>query len=286
MGSNDMRLELSSKISLPRQLAQTNIHDLAWIDGKLFLASQLGAYFLDFDEVLRRYDEIGNNATYKFLSDQQGGMWVSTYGRLLYKESGGQWQYVELAQLDQGIWFTDIFIDDDGNVWMASINEGLWLAHAGRVERFSVGTQREQAISAITQDLQGNVWIATREGVGRLDSNDNYEPVISASQLNGVEIHDMEFIGERLFLGTGRGVVIYEDDKLLAIPNREFRQTQAFTLTPSNQGGLWLGTGRGLYRLDYSGLTPFTYNAFLGSQFITYVVDFPRFGFIGTDKGA
>ncbi|ALU42785.1 ligand-binding sensor domain-containing diguanylate cyclase [Pseudoalteromonas rubra] len=286
MGSNDMRLELSSKVSLPRQLAQTNIHDLAWIDGKLFLASQLGAYFLDFDEVLRRYDEIGNNATYKFLSDQQGGMWVSTYGRLLYKESGGQWQYVELAQLDQGIWFTDIFIDNDSNVWMASINEGLWLAHAGRVERFAVGTQREQAVSAITQDLQGNVWVATREGVGRLDGNDNFEPVISSEQLKGVEIHDMEFIGERLFLGTGRGVVIYEDDKLLAIPNREFRQTQVFTLTPSNQGGLWLGTGRGLYRLDYSGLTPFTYNAFLGSQFITYVVDFPRFGFIGTDKGA
>ncbi|KZN43688.1 ligand-binding sensor domain-containing diguanylate cyclase [Pseudoalteromonas luteoviolacea] len=286
VGSNGMRLELSSKISLPRQLAQTNIHDLAWVDGKLYLASQLGAFFLDFDEVLRRFDEIGNSAVYKFLSDDQGGLWVSTYGRLLYKESGGEWQSVDLVQLDQGIWFTDLFIDKSNNVWLASINEGLWLAHAGRVERFQAGLRGKQAISAMTMGPKGNVWVATREGVGMLDQDDNYQPIITPAQLKGVEVHDMEFLDGRLYLGTGRGVVIYDDGRLFAIPNREFRQTQVFTISPSNQGGLWIGTGRGLYRLDYNGLTPFTYNAFLGSQFVTYVVDFPRFGFIGTDKGA
>ena len=87
-----VRLELASKVSLPEQLAQTIVHDLAWVDGKLFLASELGAYFLDFDEVLRRYQEVGNNAVYKFLNDKEGGLWVSTYGRLLYRQSNGIWQ--------------------------------------------------------------------------------------------------------------------------------------------------------------------------------------------------
>ncbi|QZO12124.1 ligand-binding sensor domain-containing diguanylate cyclase [Pseudoalteromonas piscicida] len=281
-----VRLELASKVSLPEQLAQTIIHDLAWVDGKLFLASELGAYFLDIDEVLRRYQEVGNNAVYKFLNDKEGGLWVSTYGRLLYRQNNGIWQAVEPIQLDQSIWFADIFMDNDNNIWLASLNEGLWLAHSGKVERHHIGQRTNQAISAITQGPNGQLWVASREGLGIIGLNDSYQPVLTSAQLNRSVIHDLEFIGEKLILGTDRGALIYEDGTLQKLSERELRQNPVFSLSPSNRGGMWFGTGRGLYRLDYKGITPFAYNAFLGSQFVTFVEDFPRYGFIGTNKGA
>ncbi|WP_440053788.1 diguanylate cyclase domain-containing protein [Pseudoalteromonas sp. T1lg65] len=285
-GSDNIRLELASKVSLPEQLAQTIVHDLAWVDGKLFLASELGAYFLDIDEVLRRYQEVGNTAVYKFLSDQEGGLWVSAYGRLLYRQSSGVWQAVEPVHLDQSIWFADIFLDKDRNIWFASLNEGLWFAHSGKVERHHIGVSANQALSAIAKSPSGEVWVASRDGLGILTENDLYQPVISAEQLGYSVIHDMEFQGEQLLLGTDRGAMIYQDGKLTKLSPRELRQNPVFSISPSNKGGMWLGTGRGLYRLDYKGLTPFTYNAFLGSQFVTFITDTPRFGFIGTNKGA
>ena len=161
-----VRLELASKVSLPEQLAQTIVHDLAWVDGKLFLASELGAYFLDFDEVLRRYQEVGNNAVYKFLNDKEGGLWVSTYGRLLYRQSNGIWQSVEPIQLDQSIWFADIFMDDDSNIWLASLNEGLWLAHAGKVERHHIGQRSAKPFQPLRKAQMATFGLPAEKGLG------------------------------------------------------------------------------------------------------------------------
>lgn len=284
--NNEFRLELASKLSLPRQLAQTIIHDLSWIDGRLYLASELGAYFLDIDEVIRRYDEIGNAAVYKFMGDEEGGFWVSTSSELMYRESNGAWQSIRPTQAEQSIWFSDIFKDREDNIWLGSLNEGLWFAHSGKVERHQVGPTINQGVTAITQATDGKVWASSRLGIGVLNTLGEYQQVLSMQQLKRRQVFDLEFQGERLYLGTDKGVLLYEQGKVYTLPFIELRDNPVFSISTSNKGGLWLGTGRGLYRLDYAGLTPFAYNSFLGSQYITFVLDLPNFGFIGTNKGA
>ncbi|MFC3032481.1 two-component regulator propeller domain-containing protein [Pseudoalteromonas fenneropenaei] len=286
--SEALRLELTAKVSLPDRLAQTIVHDLVWLEGNLLLASELGAYFLDIDDELRPYQLPNgmNSLVYKFMADSDGGLWISTYGRLLYRDSNRQWQWVEPVQLDQSIWFSDIFKDRDGNVWLASFSEGLWLAHAGRVERHAEISKQTQAVSAISQGPDGRLWIASSVGLGYLEGDESYVNEVSMARLKRTTIHDLEFVGNKLYMGTDRGVVVYENNQLTVLSDRELRQNPVLAISPSNKGGLWLGTGRGLYRMDYSGLTPFAYNAFLGSKFITYVVDYPNFGFVGTNKGA
>ncbi|CCQ09349.1 FIG00951502: hypothetical protein [Pseudoalteromonas luteoviolacea B = ATCC 29581] len=286
--SEALRLELSAKVSLPDRLAQTLVHDLTWTEGNLLLGSELGAYFLDIDEELRPYQlPVGANvAVYKFVSDPDGGLWISTYGRLLYRDNDSNWQWVEPIQLDQSIWFSDIYRDRNGNVWFASFSEGLWLAHAGKVERHASVSGEAQAVTAITQGPDGRIWIAGSSGLGYLNKEEKYSVEVSLNTLKRSSIHDLEFAGNKLYLGTDRGLMIYENNALTSVGFRELRQNPVFSISPSNKGGLWLGTGRGLYRLDYSGLTPFTYNAFLGSKFISYIIDYPRYGYIGTNKGA
>ncbi|WP_350609761.1 hypothetical protein, partial [Pseudoalteromonas sp. 41-MNA-CIBAN-0057] len=50
-----LRLELTAKVALPDRLAQTIVHDLSFLNGNLYLASELGAYFLDLDDELRPF---------------------------------------------------------------------------------------------------------------------------------------------------------------------------------------------------------------------------------------
>ncbi|MFU2511479.1 diguanylate cyclase domain-containing protein [Pseudoalteromonas sp. ASV78] len=283
-----LRLELTAKISLPERLAQTIIHDLAWLEGNLYLASELGAYFLDLDDELRPFPlpNANNSAVYKFMSDSNGALWISTYGRLLFRDNSGDWQWVEPSQLDQSIWFADLFRDNDNNIWLASFSEGLWLAHEGRIERHSAISQMTEAVMAISQAPDGRLWVANRSGVGYFDLNKNFINQIPSNQYGRAAVHDLQFDGSRLYIATGRGVYFYENNTLFAVPGRALKDNPVFAISRSSKGGFWLGTGRGMYRLSYGGLTPFAYNAFLGSKFITYVVDEANFGLIGTSKGA
>jgi len=283
-----LRLELTAKISLPERLAQTIVHDLSFLNGNLYIASELGAYFLDLDDELRPFPlpNANNSAVYKFMSDTDGGLWVSTYGRLLFRDKTGEWQWVEPSQLDQSIWFADIFRDDKNNVWLASFSEGLWLAHEGRVERHSAVSNMTESVMAISQAPDGKLWVANKSGIGYFDLDKSFINLIPSSKYGYASVHDLQFDGERLYIATGRGLFVFENKTLYTVPGRALRDNPVFAISRSSKGGFWIGTGRGLYRLNYAGLTPFAYNAFLGSKFITYVLDKTNFGVIGTSKGA
>ncbi|WP_166419231.1 ligand-binding sensor domain-containing diguanylate cyclase [Pseudoalteromonas sp. Z1A8] len=283
-----LRLELTAKISLPERLAQTIVHDLSFLNGNLYIASELGAYFLDLDDELRPFPlpNANNSAVYKFMSDTDGGLWVSTYGRLLFRDKTGEWQWVEPSQLDQSIWFADIFRDDKSNVWLASFSEGLWLAHEGRVERHSAVSDMTESVMAISQAPDGKLWVANKSGIGYFDLDKSFINLVPSSKYGYASVHDLQFDGERLYIATGRGLFVFENKTLYTVPGRALRDNPVFAISRSSKGGFWIGTGRGLYRLNYAGLTPFAYNAFLGSKFITYVLDKTNFGVIGTSKGA
>jgi diguanylate cyclase (GGDEF)-like protein len=282
-----LRLELTAKVTLPERLAQTIVHDLSFLNGKLYLASELGAYFLDLDDELRPFQlpNANNSAVYKFMSDTDGGLWVSTYGRLLFRDKTGAWQWVEPSQLDQSIWFADIFRDNQNNVWLASFSEGLWLAHEGHIERHSDETLQREVVMVINQGPDDKLWVANTSGIGYFE-NEIFINKIPSAQYNRASVHDLQWDGGRLYIATGRGLFFYENDTLYTVPGRGLRDNPVFAISRSSKGGFWIGTGRGLYRLNYAGLTPFAYNSFLGSKFITYVLDKTTFGVIGTSKGA
>ncbi|MBS3798077.1 diguanylate cyclase [Pseudoalteromonas sp. BDTF-M6] len=285
--SSRLRLKITARVTLPERLAQTIIHDMAWLEGTLYLASELGAYFLDIDDELRPFalPNASNAAVYKFMSDSDGALWISTYGRLLYRDNSKEWQWVEPAALDQSIWFSDIYRDDQNNIWLASFSEGLWLAHAGRVERHNALSSMTEAVMALTLSPKGQLWVANRSGVGYFDQDNNFVNRIPRAKLRRSAVHDLHFVGDRLYIATDRGVLYFENEELFNIDARELRLNPVFAISEASAGGLWFGTGRGMYRLGYNGLTPFTYNAVLDSKFITFVVDKGKYGLIGTSQG-
>lgn len=282
-----LRFVITARISLLDKLAQTIIYDLKWLDGTLYLATDLGAYFLDRDDKLRPFSlpQANNTAVYTLTKDANNALWVSTYGRLLVRSNTGQWQWVEPAALDQNIWFSDIYSDKQDNIWLTSFSEGLWLAKAGKVARHPVRVGANQEVMALAIAPDGKLWAATRHGVGYFNQQNGFTKQISLVQLKRRVIHDLHFVGERLYLATDLGVVYIENGQVYPIQNRELKHSPVFAIADAKGGGLWFGTGKGMFKLNYNGVTPFNYNAVLDSTFITFVNDNGNKGFIGTSKG-
>ena len=262
---------------------------MAWLEGNLYLASELGAYFLDLDDELRPFPlpNASNSAVYKFMSDSDGAHCGSRpmgdCCSVITQEIGnGLSQASSIKVFGLQIFSATIKITFG---WQA-FSEGLWLAHEGRIERHSAISNMTEAVMAISQAPDGKLWVANRSGVGYFDYNKNFVNKIPSNQFGRAAVHDLQFDGDRLYIATGRGVFYYENQSLYTVPGRALRDNPVFAISRSSKGGFWLGTGRGMYRLSYGGLTPFAYNAFLGSKFITYVLDEQNFGLIGTSKGA
>ena len=211
----------------------------------------------------------------------------SSDSRLFYRDDSGEWQWVKPTQLGQTIWFSDIFQDREKNIWLTSFSEGLWKVHSGNIKRHKTTAGQTEDINAVTLSPDGLLWTATQSGVGYFDVNNEYVNEIPKSKIGRSFIYDMLFQGSRLYLGTERGVIYYQDGKVKTLPGRALRNNSVLALAPSSKGGIWIGTVRGLFRQAYSGLKPFIYNNQLwGSKSITYIMDKGTYGWLGTKKGA
>lgn len=283
-----IRFEITERISLPQRLAQSVLYDLAWLEGDLFIASEVGAYFLDIDQELRPFSlPYANNATvYKFMYDSDGSLWVSTKGRLLYRDSSGIWQWIEQSDLEQTVWFSDIFRGQDDIIWLASLTEGLWQARPSQVKRHRDSKGLNQSVTTLKYGEDQRLWLATKNGIGYLDESGLFNVEIAAAKLGGLTVHDLHFQGSRLFIATNRGAFVYDGKELLKLDAATLRATAVFAIESAEQGGVWLATDRGLYRLAFNGLRSFVYNSFLDSKYITFIDEQNGKGYLGTSRGA
>lgn len=283
-----IKLEVSATISLPESLAQTPVTDLSWLEGNLFLASEAGAFKLDVEDELRPINLplAINKATYKIMSDPDGALWVSTEGRLLYRDTSSDWEAVDAAELEQ-TWFSDIIRDRQDNIWLGSSSDGLWQAYKGQVERHSTFAGIKEQIEAVTLSARGELWVASRSGVGYFNDDNEFINQIPYEKLGNAKVSTLHFQGNRLFIGTSKnGAFYWQNGQLNRVPGRALRFNGVNAIEPS-PFGLWFGTERGLFRQGFDGVfKSFIYNAKLNSKNITYLIDKGSEVWIGTTKGA
>jgi ligand-binding sensor domain-containing protein len=218
--------------------------------------------------------------------DSEGSLWVSTKGRLLYRDSSGNWQWIEPSDLEQTIWFSDIYLDANNTIWLVSLTEGLWQARPSEVNRYRDSEQLNQTVTTINVSDGNKLWLATRSGIGYLDENNKFQIELPTQQLDGLTVYDLHFQGNNLLIATNKGVFTYSDDSLRKLDSALLRRSAVFAIEAAVQGGMWLATDQGLYRLMYNGLRSFVYNSFLESKYITFVDETKNQGYIGTSRGA
>ena len=125
-------------------------------------------------EVWTTYDPGDGGHVYSITINQNGEVWIGTWGGLL-KYNGSTWE--KFTQTD-GLpynWVRSIVIDLDGMVWFGTYNYGDEQAGLSCFDGTTVKTYTtvdgliHNRVESIAIDNENNVWIGTPDGVSKFD---------------------------------------------------------------------------------------------------------------------
>ena len=137
----------------------------------------------------------------------------------------------------------DILIDKNNLLWIGTY-EGLYV-HEKSLEHYTVDDGLiSNRIKKLHQDIQGNIWVSTKEGVSKIGQ----DKIVNFDQSNGLENQDIKSVycdlegnvwmasnGSGIFKFSGEHIYTYtEDDQLCS--------RQALSIIQDTQNNLWLGS--------------------------------------------
>jgi signal transduction histidine kinase/ligand-binding sensor domain-containing protein len=193
--------------------------------------------------------------TVKFVlqyEDREGNLWLGTEGDGLYRVRR---QVVTVRSLSQGLVGRNVypvFEDRDGAVWV-----GTW--QPGGLSRFENGTITSYTsrhglttggVTALQQDQQGRLWVATHHGLQVFD-NGRFTAVAPDLVRDGTTVnvihHDPQ---NATWLGTDRGLLRLVDGRVTRLTTRDGLATDDVRVIIDDQitGGLWIGGYGGVTR--------------------------------------
>lgn len=261
-------------------------------DGTMWASGSTGLYRLNrtkWDRVGAE-DGLPVDAPVNALIDHAGALWVSTFDGLYRRDQAGSGRFTRLEPSvdpqrsmafsedpDGRVWATDSLVgfralgngpdlrgaeagrgyralhDRDGNLWVATIGQGLWRAKSTGDVRAPLLVERttvlsglsSDAVRAIFEDRDGNIWAGTTEGVDRLVPH----RVVPWTNLGLVNTIDATADG-RVWAGTADALIPFArqtggwrpDDARLPIRG-------AIAIRGTATDGLWVATPSALYRV-------------------------------------
>ena len=188
-----------------------------------------------------------------------GNVWVAFgdagKGRGLQLFRDGQFRKPSIAGLDpETLKTTSIYMDSHGALWCGTVQSGVVRIYQGHAEQYTHAHGLSgDWIQSITEDHEGNIWIATSLGVDQLRDL-SFKPVYRRESGSGIveaalPLHD----GSVLFKSEG---------KLFVLRNGRSRRAQhppgeiVTAMFEDRERRLWLGYDNKLYLYSQSKFSP------------------------------
>ncbi len=193
--------------------------------------------------------DLGKSSVRAVLVDRRGRVWAGTAGDGLFELQDGTFLPVAGTNfLDREI--SAMFQDRNGMLWVGT-EKGLGRWDEKEWKIFTTGDGlSSDAVRAITDDSQGNLWIGTVEGgVNRLREG-KFECFTRSNGLPSNHIFSLcEDDQSVLWAGTAGGLGRFESGKWTSFTKSEgLPNTSLSYLLDDGAGSLWIGSTAGLIR--------------------------------------
>ena len=253
-------------------------------DGSIWVGTRLGGLnrfdprtgtFTHYQYMTAATTGLSSNKVNAIYEDLNGTIWVGTEGGLDWLDpSTGRVTHVRGLPEDEttlnGTRITSIIEDFRGNIWVGTADAGLnrYSPRSGSFRRYNNEDPLEdrlcsRTIEAVTQDVNGILWLATPNGLARLNPisglstcyrNDPSAPEsLSADQVETIFI---DRVG-RLWVGTARGLDYYVPETntfghITASSALDSLSADTVYSIHQDRGGvMWVGTyGGGVNKYD------------------------------------
>jgi signal transduction histidine kinase/ligand-binding sensor domain-containing protein len=195
-----------------------------------------------------RGDGLPSNNVSAVLPEASGGLWVGTDRGLARLREGRFVTVAEGAVLA-------LYLDPDGTLWVGT-DQGLGRLEGERLRLVPNHAEFDPgAIRAIQRDRRGVLWAATGSGLARVDKG-----VLTRVRGENVNLRHARALhldpAGVLWIATARnGLIRMVDGRTQAFgPAQGMTFDQLYQLLTDDQGFLWVGTSRGIVRLDKQAL--------------------------------
>jgi ligand-binding sensor domain-containing protein len=181
---------------------------------------------------------------------QDGSIWSGAvrtgHGLGLQQLSKGSWKPFAAPGVDgERLEVNALFVDGRDTLWVGTEDRGLYRIRAGKVEHFSSADGlSSDTVNAFFEDREGNLWIATSEGIDSFRDT----PVLTFSIREGLSSNQANSVlaaaDGTVWIGNHSSLDYLRDGKLNSVPRGAGPVTSLFE---DHAGQLWVGIANGLY---------------------------------------
>jgi signal transduction histidine kinase/ligand-binding sensor domain-containing protein len=140
--------------------------------------------------------------------------------------------------------------DRNGGLWIGTANDGLYRVANGVADHFGAADGlSDDNVSALFEDREGNIWVATPEGIDRFHRGS----VVSLSSKQGLRGVGGSAVlasrdGHTIWTTGPQGLAAIRDGKITVITRKEGLPGQQVTaLLEDDRGVLWMGIDQDLF---------------------------------------
>ena len=189
--------------------------------------------------------------------DHQGAMWIGTYQRGLFRWQDGKFLRYGLQNGLEGLTIRSLFVDSRNDLWIGLETEHLVQRfHNGQFQFFKQPAA-SRAVRAMTEDVDGKIWMGTLDGhLLRVDGDQLTEVKLPASDPS----HPIRCLSATpdgsLWIGYAvNGVCRLKGGKITHIGRDEgLFDENICALMPDAAGRMWFASDRGVFYVSLAQL--------------------------------
>lgn len=247
-------------------------------DGNVWAGTQGGLSRLDRRGKFSSF-ELSNKGTRDWVrsifEDREGNLWIGMNSGLNRLRDDVFTIYAQSEGMPSDL-PTTVYEDRRGRIWIGFYASGLAVLDKGSLRAYTVRDGlASNEIFSIREDHDGNLLVATREGLSRLRGGRFVNTSVEDRLGRRVLFDILEDRRGRLWSATGAGLSKIESHKLqLSIPGGPLLKSSMVILYESSDGSLWAGSyGNGLWHLKDGNARQFTISDGLSSEQIRSITE-------------
>jgi signal transduction histidine kinase/ligand-binding sensor domain-containing protein len=181
--------------------------------------------------------------------EQDGTMWIGTTEGLIELKNGRERLLTTRNGLSDN-WILSLFASSDGSLWIGT-RAGFSRLRNGEAVSFRPADGLSQSnVYSIFQDREGSLWVGTKHGLNQFLGG----RAVPYTENEGLPSNDtgpvLEDRGSNIWVGTlGAGLSRFDGRKFTVLTVKDGLPSNFIYALAEDDGGLWVGTDRGLSRL-------------------------------------